>query len=201
MTKLQENARVLDNILSFVYKLNLVAAALVTVGLSVLWIVYFVSPESIISHSIGLNFEMIKMSVDPSIPHNPHAFVHLLIAVSIYFASYMVIWIMIIRCGSKILAPMVEGIPFHSQMADQLKQMAKLNIALGIADNLGMYAYHGNMIANFDLNVLFSNPGILSYSTEYPWDFRFLYLTAILFLLSYVFAHGWELQQLSDETL
>lgn len=201
MTKLQKNARMLDDVLSFIYKLYLVATALAAVGLTVLWIVTFVSPESIISNSVNLNFGMIKFSADPNIPHNPHAFIHQLIAISIYFPTYMIIWIMIIRCGRKILAPMVEGIPFHSQMAEQLKQMAKLNIALGIADNLGLYAYHGNMIAGVDLDALFSNPNILQFSTDYPWDLRFLYLTAILILLSYVFAHGWELQQLSDETL
>lgn len=201
MTKLQKNAAQLDNFLSFVYKINLVAAVLVTVGLAVLWIVYFVSPESISSNSIGLNFVMIKITVDPSIPHNPNAFIYRLIAVSIWLASYMIILVMIIRCGKKILAPMIEGIPFHSQMAAQLKRLAGLNIALGIVDNARMYVHHGNLIAGVDLDALFSSTGILQYTTDYPWDFRFLYLTAILFLLSYVFAHGWELQQLSDETL
>ena len=96
---------------------------------------------------------------------------------------------------------MMDNQPFHNQMADQLHRMGWLNIGLGIVDNLGELFLFGNLIPGYDLDALFANDMILGYEYSISWDFRFLLWSAVLFLLSYVFKHGWELQQLSDETL
>ena len=95
----------------------------------------------------------------------------------------------------------MEGQPFHSQMSAQLKRLGWLNIALGVLNNAGSVFFYGNLIPGYDLDALFLGSPIVSYEIHTQFDIEFLLWSAIMFLLSYVFKHGWELQQLSDETL
>ena len=201
MNKLQKTAKGIDTILKISYWANIAAAVLLGILIFNIWRVYGAMPDISEATSVVLDFGLIEFTVDPSAAHNQHAFIYHMCASSLIPFAQVIFWCMFIRCGRKILAPMIENRPFHNQMADQLHRMGWLNIGLGIVDNLGELFLFGNLIPGYDLDALFANDMILGYEYSISWDFRFLLWSAVLFLLSYVFKHGWELQQLSDETL
>ena len=53
----------------------------------------------------------------------------------------------------------------------------------------------------YQLNALLLSDKITKVTFNYSFDFSFLLIAAVLYLLSLVFSYGQELQQLSDETL
>lgn len=95
----------------------------------------------------------------------------------------------------------MDHTPFDVRVANHIKNLAKYILAGGIVFNiLGVCRFmYFKQIINFDL--LF-NP---KYVTQIKFDIRielsFLIFAALIYLLSYIFRYGQELQQLSDETL
>lgn len=95
----------------------------------------------------------------------------------------------------------MDHTPFDVRVANHIKNLAKYILAGGIVFNIlevCRFMYFKQII-NFDL--LF-NP---KYVTQIKFDIRielsFLIFAALIYLLSYIFRYGQELQQLSDETL
>lgn len=201
MNKLQKTAKGIDTLLKISYWVNIAAAVLLGLMVMTLWRIYGAAPEISDVSSVALDFGRIEFMIDPAFPHDKHAFTNHITAISIIPFVEVILWCLFIRSGRKILAPMIENQPFHEQMADQLKRMGWLNIGMGIVTNLGQYFMFGNLIPGYDLDALFLNNAIIAYETRIDWDLSFLLWSFVLFLLSYVFRHGWELQQLSDETL
>ncbi|MCR4805869.1 MAG: hypothetical protein K5981_09540 [Clostridia bacterium] len=102
-----------------------------------------------------------------------------------------------IRIIRRILAPMKEGQPFSQGISGEFKKLGWFVIGYGIVYN----AF--DLIAKTALAAR-----LVSSHTEYPTlgiehhlDPTFLVIAFILFLCSYIFRYGEELQQLSDETL
>mgnify|MGYP004533583965 CR=1 FL=1 len=93
----------------------------------------------------------------------------------------------------------MDHTPFDVRVANHIKNLAKYT--LGIVFNIleVCRVMYFKQIINFDL--LF-NP---KYVTQIKFDIRielsFLIFAALIYLLSYIFRYGQELQQLSDETL
>ena len=101
----------------------------------------------------------------------------------------------------RILAPMAEGNPFHSDTARYLKKLAWLSLVLGVAQNVGAAAEAAAALRSFDLQQLVENSAIRSVTVNYTFEFGFIVLFFLLLLMSYLFSYGAELQKLSDETL
>ena len=106
-----------------------------------------------------------------------------------------------IRCIRAILQRMEEGTPFFQSVGDHLQLLAKYCIILGIADNAGSIISTVLWKIHFNLETLLLSDKIIAANISVPLDATFLLAGAILLLLSYVFRHGEQLQQLSDETL
>ena len=91
--------------------------------------------------------------------------------------------------------------PFDVRVANHIKKLAKYILAGGIVFNIleVCRVLYFKQILNFDL--LFNT----KYVTQINFDIRlhlsFLVFAALIYLLSYIFRYGQELQQLSDETL
>ena len=100
-----------------------------------------------------------------------------------------------------ILQPMTEGKPFDASASINLKKLAKLSIRLGILWNVIMLSEAIVMVFVYDLPGLLLSEKISHISGTFQVDLTFLIYWAIFTLLSYVFQHGQQLQQLSDETL
>ena len=100
-----------------------------------------------------------------------------------------------------ILQPMTEDQPFDSSASANLKKLAKLSIRVGILLNIIILSEMIVMTFLFDLPGLLMNEKISHITANFQVDLTFLIYWAIFTLLSYVFQHGQQLQQLSDETL
>lgn len=101
----------------------------------------------------------------------------------------------------KIFAPMAEARPFDGSVSANLKKLGWLSLAAviayfvlgGLASTLTMSMY--------DLNQLFAVDLVADVSIVRSVGFALLLIPAVIFLLSYVFQYGEELQRQSDETL
>lgn len=95
----------------------------------------------------------------------------------------------------------IDHTPFDVHVANHIKKLAKYILAGGIVFNIleVCRVLYFKQILNFDL--LFNT----KYVTQINFDIRlhlsFLIFAALIYLLSYIFRYGQELQQLSDETL
>lgn len=95
----------------------------------------------------------------------------------------------------------IDHTPFDVRVANHIKKLAKYTLAGGIVFNIleVCRVLYFKQILNFDL--LFNT----KYVTQINFDIRlhlsFLIFAALIYLLSYIFRYGQELQQLSDETL
>lgn len=95
----------------------------------------------------------------------------------------------------------MDHTPFDVRVANYIKKLAKYILAGGIVFNIieVCRVLYFKQILNFDL--LFNT----KYVTQINFDIRlhlsFLVFAALIYLLSYIFRYGQELQQLSDETL
>ena len=59
----------------------------------------------------------------------------------------------------------------------------------------------GNTLTGYNLNELFLSDKITGVSVTYSCDLSFLIYALVLFLMSFIFQYGSELQKLSEETL
>ena len=100
-----------------------------------------------------------------------------------------------------ILQPMTEEKPFDSSASINLKMLAKLSIRVGILWNIIVLSETIITVFVYDLPDLLISDKISHISGTFQVDLSFLIYWAIFTLLSYVFQHGQQLQQLSDETL
>ena len=107
----------------------------------------------------------------------------------------------IVKRIQAILAPMKNGEPFHNTVSIHLGKIAKYVCALGIGMNLQKIISNILLVKAYDLHLLLLSEKIPHVEFHFTFDFSFLLVCGILLLLSYVFRHGEELQQLSDETL
>lgn len=106
-----------------------------------------------------------------------------------------------VLCIRKILEPMKEGLPFHTEASRCLNSMAKYSLILGLALNAIRLLEVSMLVREYDLHSLLLSDKITHVTLNYGFDIGFLVIAAVFLLLSYVFRYGQELQQLSDETL
>ena len=106
-----------------------------------------------------------------------------------------------VACIREILAPMKEGAPFHTGVSGNLKTLAIHTCIIGVAANVSDILSNTLTVLAYDLANVIINDQISHIAITNVFDFSFLFIAAILLLLSYVFRYGEELQQLSDETL
>ena len=101
----------------------------------------------------------------------------------------------------EILKPMTENQPFDGSVSENLKKLARLSIELGILWNIIILAEQIIAVFVYDLPGLLISEKITQVTGMFKVELSFVIYWAIFTLLRYVFQHGQQLQQLSDETL
>ena len=101
----------------------------------------------------------------------------------------------------QILQPMIEEKPFDRIVSTNLKKLARLSINLGILANIIILSEQIMTVFVLDLPALLLSEKIIHVGGMFNVELSFLVFWAIFTLLSFVFQHGEQLQQLSDETL
>lgn len=95
----------------------------------------------------------------------------------------------------------IDHTPFDVRVSNHIKNLAKYILVGGIVFNIleVCRVLYFKQILNFDL--LFNTKYVTQIKFDIRIEFSFLIFAALIYLLSYIFRYGQELQQLSDETL
>ncbi len=101
----------------------------------------------------------------------------------------------------KILKPMKEERPFENEVSMSVKKLSWIVLIGGMVMEIGYFITQTIEYQVFDFPNLFLSDKIVKCNQEYFFDGNFLVGFLILYLLSYVFRYGEELQIQSDETL
>lgn len=95
----------------------------------------------------------------------------------------------------------IDHTPFDVRVANHIKKLAKYILVGGIVFNILEVCRIMQFKQTINFDLLFNT----KYVTQINFDIRlhlsFLIFAALIYLLSYIFRYGQELQQLSDETL
>ncbi len=126
----------------------------------------------------------------------------LLIEAAIVSALVLVIvsWLMV-KSIIGILSPMKEGTPFEKGVSNNIRKIGVLSLVLGFMVQVLEMAITGVSFVAFDVESLINSSNVSTVNYDYQFNFSFILVAFLVFLLSYVFKYGEELQRESDETL
>lgn len=102
----------------------------------------------------------------------------------------------------RILEPMKEGRPFETDVSDNIRRLATAVLAGGILSYAAQTASGFFFRPQYDaLRELFKEGVVDHITVTYSFSLNFVFAALVLYLLSYIFRYGEELQRQSDETL
>jgi len=96
---------------------------------------------------------------------------------------------------------MKEGLPFDESISKNLKNLGILTLIGGGIWSITNVIVDTTTFNAYQINELFRPEMITNVELSVSLDTTFLVIAAVIFLLSYIFQYGAELQKLSDETL
>ena len=203
MNNLTNTAKKLDKVFEIAHIVFGALAIASIVGVALIAVAYFLKldPEFIGTNYENFDIGFIELQIDESYAPNKwlilaQAAFTLLVSCRLFYDGRRGVGYI-----REILKPMTEEKPFDSIVSTNLKKLAKLSIAIGILVNIIILSEQIMMIFVYGLPDLLISEKIIHVTGMFKIDLTFLIYWAILMLLSYVFQHGQQLQQLSDETL
>jgi len=121
-----------------------------------------------------------------------------LMLIGIVSIAFMYYEIVIIR---RIIKPMIVERPFDNSVVKNIRLFAWViligdGILSAVNAALTVFQYY-----SFDYENLFISDKITNVSADFDFDLTFVWMFLVVYLLSYVFQYGQELQIQSDETL
>ena len=203
MNKLRSTAKKLDTffkVLNIFLKIGIVCC-LVGLGIISVGFLFDLDP-----YTIGTGYNSISigcLDLELAQEYAPEeSLVLILLAVGLVIG---LICLLVLRpcvtCIRDILKPMISGEPYHSSVSENLKKLVKHSLVLCVLTNLAQIITNSIFALNFGLEELLISEKVTHITINTDIDLTFLIVAAVLYLLSYIFRYGEELQQLSDETL
>lgn len=203
MKDLTRTASILDKLLNILSVFIKIGGVALVVGLIIL--------------GAGFVFDLPPQMIGTGYEHADLGFVTLTVA-DAYLPDHQTIWKLVgiemlltlfclisafymVKAVRQILEPMKMAQPFHNIVSTNLKKLARYSCVLGIKLNLMNIISKILVIKAYDLHILLLSERIPQLEFHLNFDLSFLFIAAVLLLLSYIFRYGEELQQLSDETL
>ena len=201
MEKLIRTSRILDNLFKVLRYITIVVGIICIP----LLIISFILPESWYTDIAGtagtsIWLDTIKLQLNRSVP----------VSGTLKAAVSAVLVLADVGCGiiayglqllRNILAPIKDGNPFNSTVSRSLRTLGWLTLTGSVAYSI-ISAISLHFISGlYDLTALFKEGSVDGIMVNYRYNIAFLVVAALLFLLSYIFRYGEELQRQSDETL
>lgn len=121
--------------------------------------------------------------------------VGLLLLGVLFFVGYKMIKIVESICKTALEKP------FDISIANSLVRLSKYILVGGLITNLIIIFRFIILTKPYNYNLLFNENYVSDIQFKYQFNLTFLIDAALVYLLSYVFRYGKELQDLSDETL
>ena len=200
MEKLKKMAKNLDTVAKIIFYLNIGAAAMIFLA----WILMFgdiLMDKNALREYLVLKFDSVKVGIAPeyapSLQYtNMRFFIGTLLSVALI--CFVIYAIKVVR---KILAPMKEGLPFDESVSKNLRNLGFLTLIGGSVWSVTKAVLDTTSFQVYQISEMFRPERITGVELEVTLDTTFLIIAAVIFLLSYIFKYGTELQKLSDETL
>jgi len=203
MNKMMNTAKTLEkvlHVLEIIVKVAFVASIVAALLLSAI-LIFDIDPSAAgsIDYTVGIGdfvFELAE-GVAPSTDKLMLVeLIAMLLVVPVFF-----IGIKASKALRKVLQAMAEGKPFHAGISKQIRKLAVYELVVGIIDNVANCVVPMISFDSFALKSILISDKIAAVSYAPTFDIGFLIVVGITLLLSYVFAYGEQLQNLSDETL
>ena len=201
MEKLIKKSCILDKLFKVISCITIVVGVICIP----LLIVSFILPESWYADMADtantlIWMDTIKLQLNRSVP----------VSGTLKPAVSVMLLLAIIGCGviayglqllRNILAPMKDGDPFNNAVSLNLRKLGWLTVIGSVVYSV-ISAVSLHFISGlYDLTALFKEGSVDGITVSYHYNAAFLIVAALLFLLSYIFRYGEELQRQSDETL
>ena len=197
MMKISKNLNIFANVAKHIFRVAAVIIALAAV------ILLFLSPHHPMwqngTYSLTLGNVALELIPDGAIPAEATRsalIIGLIFCVPVLFFSAKCLAII-----QDILTPMTQGKPFDTKVADSLKKLSFIVLAAGAVMEVGKVALSALLLNSIRLDALFNPELVAGYTVKHVLSMNFIFLFAVLYLMSHVFRYGEALQQLSDETL
>ena len=200
MNKLKKIAQTLDSIAKIIFYINIGAAILMLF----IWILIFsevLMDQNILREYLILTLGSVKVGIVPeSAPSLTYTNTRFFLGTLLLFAVTL-LFLYGVKIARKILKPMKEGLPFDESISKNLKNLGILTLIGGGIWSITKVIVDTTTFNAYQINELFRPEMITNVELSVSLDTTFLVIAAVIFLLSYIFQYGTELQKLSDETL
>ncbi len=198
MEKMSKTAKVLGTIAKVLSVICLVCGCLfIAASVAVLFLgdkIFTHSETKLVLDSVEF---LIAPEFAPDLSSAKSALCIQLVGVSViaFFVSYM---LDVVR---RVFKPMSECRPFDESVSLNLRKLGFVTLIFGVLSQViemiaGSLYFTPEMISE-----LFISEKITHISFEYEFETGFILAAVVIFLLSYIFKYGAELQKQSDETL
>ena len=199
MKKIKNIASFLDRLLKVAFWLLIVCSAIVFIAFGVFTFVPGLADSDVGSWSLSIgnvDMQLADGVVQMKAMHVENFTTMLYLAVIVIFSGYG------IKVLRKIMAPMIVGKPFDGSVSGEVKKLSYILIVGSIAYGVVGSVANALTYAAFDLNNLLLSDKIVGVTVDFELvDVKTLLLGIIIYMLSYVFAYGEQLQKQDDETL
>lgn len=203
MNDLKKTANILDKIfhaLSIALTVAIVGC-LIGLGIIALGLIFKLDPATIGTGYDKVELGILEFTVAQGYTPDPW-FVLGLLAVQIAVTlACLLITRPCLKGVRQILAPMTQGTVFQTGISAILKKLAKLSLILCIVTNILNVVILVMHTFGYRIYDLILSEKITHLNIHINLDGTFLIVAGVLYLLSFVFRYGEELQQLADETL
>lgn len=151
--------------------------------------------------TVSVSFGTFSVNLAPGTVLEGRAFLWYLlstVAASLVHDAFLFFGILILR---SILRPMKEGKPFDTAVSVNLRKLGVLIFIGGVSAYVLKTGLSSLFYRAFDVGTILNPETVTGYKMVYSFDLMWLIAGLLVFLLSYVFKYGEELQKQSDETL
>ncbi len=180
-----------------------IAFLVVSIVMAVLAVIGFIDFENVEIGEVEttLEFGILKLEVSESVMADQEKANDLLAWSALNLALLFMISYILVKVLHQLVARMKDGEIFHPAVAKGIRNLA-IYVAVGGFLSEVLYSVGSYMtIAAYDITALFNSEVVKDYFFKFELNGNFIVYAAVIYLLSYVFKYGAELQTQVDETL
>ncbi|MDE5679731.1 MAG: DUF2975 domain-containing protein [Lachnospiraceae bacterium] len=197
-SKMMKTAAVIDRILK-ILKETAIVCSVICLVFAVLTLLF---GEKIVAHVDIVSIGPLRLTLKNGSSLLKESALKTGLTLSLVFAAIsLAICVYGIRLIRKVLEPMKEGRPFDKGISETIKKLAWVALIGGAIIQVCGSITKIAEIKAYDFSAFFAETVVTGLSFNGMIDCSFVVTACVLFLLSYVFRYGEELQQESDETL
>ncbi len=204
MEKLKRTSKMLDGFARVFRVIFIVFAIFLLAGAAVAAVHYFSVRDELTATLVGgdlrLNLGNVTLKLDHLVPISGYPMVPIVIS---FLSGAVMLAIASVEAHilHRILSPMAQGRPFDTSVSANLQKLGWLTLAQVVVYGLAEAISTGMALRLFGFGEFLNPEYVLGYTVNYRLELARFLVPAALFLLSWIFRYGEELQRQSDETL